>query len=427
MYDEEQQESGGFFNGDGGDGNVFVEQEHTGYFEKLGNSFGGICLGLVLFFGAFPLLWWNEGRAVDYYQAINEGKKIIIPINSTVIDPMNEGKLVYLTGLAEPTQNLTDFDFGIEVSKRTKLSRDVSMYQWYEQKTTTKKDKVGGGTTTTTEYKYTKKWHGSRINSESFRQQGYNNPPMPYVTQEFYSNVVLGAFSLPNTMISSAFPYDDSNTSPLSQTITFDSNTIPSSNTLKTQKPVEVQGDGFYFGTPQNTQIGDTTVKYRAASGGTVSLFAQQSGSTFTQYTAKSGANLFRIEMGAVDSNTMFENAAAENKTITIILRVVGTLVMISGIALMLNPLAVAADIIPCFGDCIGGAIGIVAFLTGGFLSMVVIGIAWVANRPAVLGAAVAGMAVIGYFIYAGFRRKRERSRAINDMDGVKDLKLDRD
>lgn len=431
MFDEEEQEqqdSGFIADGAGDDveGGGFIEQEHTGYFEKLGNSFGGICIGLVLFFGAFPLLWWNEGRAVDYYQAINEGKKIIVPINSSIIDPTNEGKLVYLTGLAKPTQNLTDIDFGIEASQMTKLLRDVSMYQWYEQKTTTKKDNVGGGTTTTTEYKYTKKWYGSRINSDNFRQQGYYNPPMPYVTQEFFSDVVLGQFSLPNEMVSTAFPYDDTN-SPLAQSVTFDTNNIPSTNSLKTQKSVQVQGDGFYFGTPQNTQVGDTLVKYKAASGGTVSLFAQQSGSTFTEYTAKSGATLFRIEMGLVDATTMFENAASENKTITIILRIVGALVMIIGISLILNPLAVAADIIPCVGDCVGGAIGIVAFLVGGFLSMLVIGIAWVANRPAVLGAAVAGMVVIGYFIYLGVRRKRERSRSIRDMEGVQDLKLERD
>ena len=77
---------------DGGDGygDEYQEVEHEGYFEKLGSSFAGICIGIVLFFGAFPLLWWNEGRAVDYYQAIKEGRGSLVNINSNIIDSAND-------------------------------------------------------------------------------------------------------------------------------------------------------------------------------------------------------------------------------------------------------------------------------------------------------------------------------------------------
>ena len=68
---------------------VYQETEQSGFFENLGDSFAGICIGLLLFLGAFPLLWWNEGRAVDAYQAIQEGRKIVVPISSTSMDPLN--------------------------------------------------------------------------------------------------------------------------------------------------------------------------------------------------------------------------------------------------------------------------------------------------------------------------------------------------
>ncbi len=81
MFDEEGQNNDTYIdvvqNND-----VYVKQEHHNYFQKMSNSFGGMCFGFILFLGAFPLLWWNEGRAVDYYQAINEGRKNVVAINS---------------------------------------------------------------------------------------------------------------------------------------------------------------------------------------------------------------------------------------------------------------------------------------------------------------------------------------------------------
>ena len=40
-------------------------------------------------------------------------------------------------------------------------------------------------------------------------------------------------------------------------------------------------------------------------------------------------------------------------------------------------------------------------------LFLIVIGIAWVANRPIILSIAVAGLAIIGYFIYAARKGKQ--------------------
>jgi hypothetical protein len=68
---------------------VYQETEYSGFFSNLGDSFADIRIGLSLFIGAFSLLWWNEGRAVDDYQAIDEGRKIVVPITSASVDPIN--------------------------------------------------------------------------------------------------------------------------------------------------------------------------------------------------------------------------------------------------------------------------------------------------------------------------------------------------
>lgn len=421
MFDEEGQNNNDTYVDVLQNNDIYVEEEHHNYFQKMSNSFGGMCFGFILFLGAFPLLWWNEGRAVDYYQAINEGRKNVVAINSTLIDPANEGKLVWLTGLAEPIENVTDLDFGVEATMKVKLSRDVSMYQWNERVTTQTKDKVGGGTTTIKEYSYKREWLSYLVDSSRFKKSGYTNPTtMPYLYEEFVADVILGAFTLPSDMISSF--YDDSS---LTGDVLFDVNDIPSDNVLKSSKSVRVEGQGFYFGNdPMASQIGDTIVKYKAASGGTVSIIAQQSAQTFTRYEAVSGSKLYRIEMGVVSSDTMFDNAAAENKFLTMVLRVVGAVVMIIGISTILQPLAVAGDIIPCVGDCIGAAVGFVATISGLFLSLLVIGIAWVANRPAVLGIALGGTTLIVLLVFNGFRKKHKRKRMEMKMGKVDDLKM---
>ena len=59
---------------------IFQEQSHEGLRSRLGGSLSGICFCLILFIGAFPsLVWWNEGRDVDMYNTINEGRAINVP------------------------------------------------------------------------------------------------------------------------------------------------------------------------------------------------------------------------------------------------------------------------------------------------------------------------------------------------------------
>jgi len=357
------------------------------------------------------------------YRAINEARNVVVEIDATNINPMNDGKLVHLVGMAEPTENLTDSSFGIKVVDKTKLSRNVEMYQWVETTSTRREDKIGGGTTTYTDYKYSKQWRSSLVDSSRFQTpSGHMNPTsMPYKNEVSYSDVIVGAFDLPEDLVSSI----TSSSSTLG--VSFNTTMIPSTNSLAQSKPVSIYGQGFYFGTPNNPQTGDTRVDWSAgAGGGVVSIIAKQTGSSFEPYVAKSEASIYRLEMGNLEPEEMFDNAESDNRTLTMILRFVGALVMILGISAILNPLAVAADIIPCVGDCVGAAVGIVATLIGLFLSLVVIGIAWIAQRPVILGVAVGGAVLVGLLVYNGFRKKGERSRNLNMPPEKNDLGLER-
>lgn len=311
---------------------------------------------------------------------------------------------MYLTGEAKPiTQNLRDPDFGVNAFLKIKLSRDISTYQWYETSKTEKKKKKDGGTTTITTYSYYKRWFGYYVNSSRFeRSFGHYNPPWPFHDATFISDVTLGVFNLPKDVINT-FPMDST------PDISFNVNKIPTSTKNSYSGSAKTYGNGFYFVKNRITGVGDTIVKYKAASGGTVSVIAQQSCSTFVPWKAKSGATISRIELGIVSLQAMFENALAESKVLTNILRFVSAVLMM--IATIFNPLAVASDIIPCVGEALKSLLELfllfleVSYL---FLSLELHGL------PIVLfflGVGVAGATVVGYFIYIGVQKKRTRRR----------------
>lgn len=381
------------------------EVETQSYCDRICDAIVGVVVGLALFLGAFPLLWWNEGRAVDAYKAINEGRDIFIPIDSSVIDANNDNKLVYLTGLAVPSENLTDTAFGLEVSSSTKLTRNVEMYQWTEKKTSTKKKSLTGSVSTITEFTYSQQWKSQRIDSSKFNKPaGHTNPNMPYTSETIYStNVTLGAFSLPLDMIDII-----SSEQVLGDALSTD--IIPSTNILAQthNEFVYPNGYGFYFGnTTTYPYLGHTRVTFEALTSGSVSIIAKQVGSTFAPYTAKSESQLYLVQQGIVSAEDMFLTSEANNKMLAMVLRILGTVLMCVGIGLVLNPLQVVVDIIPCIGGIVGAAIVCVSSLIGIALSLIVIGIAWLANRPIILAIGGGVIAVVGLLVWNGIRMKK--------------------
>jgi len=47
---------------------VFTEVTSQNIGSRLKDSLGGMCIGALLFFGAFPLLFWNEGQWTEDVQ-----------------------------------------------------------------------------------------------------------------------------------------------------------------------------------------------------------------------------------------------------------------------------------------------------------------------------------------------------------------------
>ena len=386
------------------------EVSREGWFSRIVGSIKSVLIGLLLFVVSFPLLWWNEGRAVQTAESLDEGAGQVISLSPEQVDAANEGKLVHLSALAQSDDLLKDADFGVE-HKGIKLLRSVEMYQWVESKETEKKKKVGGSEETKTTYSYETSWSSSYHDSEEFRKpEGHENPAMQYqdVTR-FAQNVAVGAFSLPADMVSriegeTPLPSEEPDLAKLTPALAG-----------KTQ----IHDGGFYY-RPTATdaqfdlsepRVGDYRIRFSAIASQDVSLIAQQSGSSFAPFQTKAGDALDMVKTGRHSAADMFTAAEEANSTLTWILRGVGFLLMAIGIGMVFRPLAVIADVIPLFGELLRVGVFFVAIALAAPLSILTIGLAWIAARPLLGGALVAGFValVVGLVMLA---RKRRRARA---------------
>lgn len=120
------------------------------WFSRIISSIKSVLVGLALFVISFPVLFWNEGRAVQTARSLEEGAGAVVSVPADSVDAANEGKLVHVSG-AVSTQPLTDPDLGVQ-AEGVKLVRNVEMFQWKEEERSEKKKKLGGGEETVTTY-----------------------------------------------------------------------------------------------------------------------------------------------------------------------------------------------------------------------------------------------------------------------------------
>ena len=122
-----------------------TEVTSEGWGSRLMGSIKSVGAGFVMFLVAFPVLFWNEGRAVRTAKSLEEGAGAVVSVAAERVEPGNQGKLIHVTGATATDEVLADEEFGVK-APAIKLLRQVEMYQWTEEKTEKKRDKLGGGT-----------------------------------------------------------------------------------------------------------------------------------------------------------------------------------------------------------------------------------------------------------------------------------------
>jgi hypothetical protein len=381
--------------------------ENQSYGSRLVESIKGVLFGIVLFAISFPLLFWNEGRAVQTARSLDEGATSVVSVSG--LSPTNEGKLVHYSGQAETAETLSDRELGVSVPA-LRLQRNVEMYQWYEKSES--HENVGGSKTTV--YTYDKRWSRSLIVSSGFKEAGHDNPAQMPVRQLDLAatGAKLGDFDLSGDII--LRHVDKWEPVPLDENLPSGSGGAPLKLPPAFRGKIRLDGSSFYLGAdPGSPAIGDSRISYQAVKSPlTMSIIAKQAGSGFVPYPAKAGDAILLTSMSAEDAAAMFKSAQEENATLTWILRGVGWFLMTLGMFLVLRPIAMVANFIPFAGSFVAFGAFVLAATVASGLSLVTVAVAWIAYRP-VLGVAillVAGAGLAAAFVMMGRARAAKRA-----------------
>ncbi len=365
----------------------FTTQSTRSWGSRLGGSFKGILIGVILFLISFPLLWWNEGRTVERHQALQEGAGAVISVDSNSLDLNHEGRLIHISGNVHTAESLTDAEFGINANQALRLRRTVEMFQWQERSEGKTEKNVGGSETQTTTYRYDKTWSSTPIDSSRFKQlEGHHNPEqMAYPAKTLTAQQArLGAYRIAPEQIAEFAHYQP----------------IWLEGLQFSQLPTSYRnlGDHLFIGIdPDNPRVGDLRIRFSQMPATEASLVGAQQQDRLTPYRTESGGSILLIQVGLHSAASLFESAQQSNTVIAWLIRFGGFLLMFIGIRLMLKPLSVIADVIPLLGSLVAFGTGTLALILALPLTLLTIALAWIAYRPLLAAVLIgAGLLLFG-------------------------------
>mmetsp|Transcript_3844 Transcript_3844/g.8088 ORF Transcript_3844/g.8088 Transcript_3844/m.8088 type:complete len:420 (+) Transcript_3844:148-1407(+) len=403
----------------GEEGEGYTETEHEDLGDRLQGACAGICVGLLLFFGSFPLLFWNESRAVERYDALNEAETKTTSVDPAFLDPANEGKLLHFSAnITNGGDALVDPLFGIE-SGGLALRRDAEMYQWTEKVQTTSEKKLGGGKTTTKKYTYEKEWRSSLVSSDNFKRPGNHTNPsyMEFEPARFSADpIMIGAFEFPQEL-AGRINWD----TPMSVAV---DDIVDQS--VRGRAKESAGGGGFYFGnsTSRNPEVGDQVVGFAETPASVVTVVGVQSGKTVAAFVSETGegGDVLLFRRGEHSAAAMYDEAESQNAALTWFLRILGWVLMTLGLYLVFRPVEVFADIVPCVGSIIGCGIIFMAVLVSAVMSAITISIAWLVAHPKIGGIVlVVTLSVVGCCAFGAKKLEQMRGEPDDDEKAVDD------
>ena len=356
-------------------------KEESGYFQRVGQSFCAIGVGFLLVTLSFPLLFWNEGRAVQTAKSLDEGLSIVNSLDSSVhgqpIQTHNE-KLVHLSGHLKTNSPLSDPEFGVSVYA-THLKRSVEMYQWVETKHK-REFKEGSRTRVETTYSYNSEWKSNIVSSSSFHSSStkYRNPtafPLSPSTKSA-DPVHVRSFSLSPGLKSAIQNFK-----------VF---------TPKDKREGWTLIDNYFYRSvdPLRPVVGDIRVSFTYAGftsksesddmgeADTVSIIARQNGNHLTSFKTSSGVALELLYMGQLTAEEIFNAEHTANSYLTWALRFVGWFLMFIGFQMVMDIFRQIVSFIPLVRDIVGLATNVLAITFASSLSLLVISLGWFWYRP---------------------------------------------
>lgn len=427
---------------------------HEGFMSRMGKACYGMCFGFILFVLALVLLGWNEFNYVRNEQILEFVAETAVEAGCDGPDA-TDNKPVHVSC---PVASVWDFGadarvgpdlpqlFGGEQKALNTLwiSAKSEIYQWVEDKNCDKKSDGAGGKTESCKYTYNLEWTDKPIDSHQFGcltigidcvdssgklVNPTNRGTIPSLLDgELVApddDVAIGTYGLNSDLVlqlTASYALQPSRPNSLY---------VPS---LVPDKPWATptatrDGYGFVFTDGQSVgrrnQVGDVRSSFKKSSidlGDTVSTVAFQTRAPGAKVdkrlrpwsTGKPGTmgHVNWAFQGHVSLQEMVNRKASENSSATMLLRLAGWLLTFLGLQLLTGPIALAPELLPCVGTFLGEVVGCalccVNFAVSLSISLVVIGLAWVAARP-VVGITLLCFA-LGVFVVASCAKRRFKS-----------------
>ena len=369
----------------------------TGLGGNIKRRFTGMLVGIILFFGAFPLLWWNEGQLRQQHVGLDWLGETAVTVDPSEAGQGTNGQPVHLVGLAETNEALNDRVFNLSLTGLLRLNRQIEMYQWEETETTRTEDTAGGGSRTVKEYSYSKVWSETPINSGSFNRSGYDNPDMPYQSDWHNAQQAqFGVFRLERNIISK-----------LTETAVLPIANYPMQPPAGFEPVTETQ---FFRGqgSLSDPAIGDMRAQFNYVSNQTISVIAQQSGDRLGTVTTPNDLDYLLVGQGEHTAQDLIETRRSQEEIKAWIIRGVGLLMMLIGVQSIFHFIGSLFGFIPFVRGFVGGIGFVAGFMVALTFGSVTIALAWFAARPS-FAMTLLGIAAATFIISTIFGRRNVR------------------
>lgn len=365
----------------------FTKVTTKGYGQRIMESIGGVVMGVVLFFGSFGVLFWNEGR-IDMSDIAKDAEIL----SSDTVDASKDGMFVSASGKILGSEDIGD-DIYLKPGAYLLVNRSAEAYAWVEEEESKTQTNTGGSETTTTTYSYKKEWVSVAPDSASFEYpEGHEN----------YAQIQEDGEYRPVAMSVGAYTFDG-------QTVDISGGDSLSLTAAMVNLPrgSAIQGSYIYLdgADPAAPAVGDERVSFSTLKEGfSGTVFAEANGAELVRYTDEDGNTLFRVFEGG--HNEALATMHGEYSFMLWIMRLVGFLMMWFGMQAVIAPLSVFLDILPFLGGASRAVTGGVTFLIALVISAVTIIVSAILHSVVAL-IVVAALIIGGVF----FLRSRKNTK----------------
>ena len=365
----------------------FVSGPSLGW-ELSENPWLNLAAGVALVVVSMMLISYNERQAVHGTQARAEGINTATPASSNIIFPVNEGKLVYVTGEMKGAGPVADRSFRIGSESAICLLRKVETNQWVEKK----EDYTDSQGYLKTAYVYNTVWSEKILDSSGFAKPGHSNPDTRlFPSQPFMAATArLEAFKLDPELCRL---YDAYRPILLTQD---DYDAMPQ----KYRMYLKLK-DGVLYKSykPDNPAIGDTRITFFAASPENATILARQEKETLAPVILPTGQMVGAFRQGTEALDKIFTPPGGHGLALSIFLRLMGLAGMACGLMLVLGPLELFISFRPKLHGLLEKSPMREAALVSLGASLWLMAPGWYSFQPlATLGLALAGVAPVALF-----------------------------